>query len=59
MGKKHRCCLPPGALDELITRLEKLERQQAALDGAIRAFNVVLEAGDGDNMSRQAAANEE
>lgn len=35
------CCLPPGALDELITRIEKLEENQAALEGAINAFIVV------------------
>lgn len=41
MGKKT-CCLPPGALDELITRIEKLEENQAALEGAINAFVTVF-----------------
>jgi hypothetical protein len=46
--KKH-CCLPPGALDELITRIDELERKQAeadefkaAVEGAVRAFIVVF-----------------
>lgn len=48
MTKKH-CCLPPGALDELITRIDELERKQAeadefkaAVEGAVRAFIVVF-----------------
>lgn len=41
MGKKH-CCLPPGALDELITRIEQVEQNQAALEGAINAFVTVF-----------------
>jgi uncharacterized protein (UPF0335 family) len=35
-------------VDEIITRLERVEREIAALKGAIKAFNVVLESGDGD-----------
>lgn len=31
-------------IDELITRIEKLEQERAALMGAIQAFVVVLEA---------------
>jgi len=38
--KKH-CCLPPGALDELITRIEQVEQRLAALEAAARAFAVV------------------
>lgn len=48
MTKKH-CCLPPGALDELITRLDALEKEQAkhqefrtAIERPLRAFLVVL-----------------
>lgn len=41
MSKKH-CCLPPGALDELITRIEQVEENQAALEGAINAFIAVF-----------------
>lgn len=41
MGKSH-CCLPPGALDELITRVEQVEENQAALEGAINAFITVF-----------------
>lgn len=37
-----RCCLPPGALDELISRIEKVEENQAALEGAINAFVTVF-----------------
>lgn len=40
VSKKH-CCLPPGALDELITRIEQLEENQAALEGAVNAFVTV------------------
>lgn len=54
MGKKH-CCLPPGALDELITRIETLEKNQAAYEGAVQAFITVFavrrlpdKTGDGD-----------
>ena len=43
MAKKD-CCLPPGALDELITRIEQLEENQVALFGAINAFIAVLAA---------------
>lgn len=42
MGKKRNCCLPPGALDEIITRLEKVEKQNEVYEGAIRAFFVVF-----------------
>lgn len=41
MGKRH-CCLPPGALDELVTRVEQLEERQAALEGAVNAFITVF-----------------
>lgn len=41
MSKKH-CCLPPGALDELISRIEQVEENQAALEGAINAFITVF-----------------
>lgn len=40
--KKTHCCLPPGALDELTTRIEELEARLAAIEGAARAFAVVL-----------------
>ena len=40
MSKKH-CCLPPGALDELIARLERAEHRIAVLEDAARAFAVV------------------
>lgn len=36
MTKKH-CCLPPGALDELITRIEDLEKFKEAVEGTIQA----------------------
>lgn len=36
MAKRH-CCLPPGALDELITRIEELENYKEALEGTIQA----------------------
>jgi uncharacterized protein (UPF0335 family) len=43
MGKKDRGVnLPPGVLDELITRIEQLEENQAALEGAIQAFITVF-----------------
>lgn len=41
MGKKH-CCLPAGALDELITRVEELEERLTAIEAAARAFAVVF-----------------
>lgn len=41
LTKKH-CCLPPGALDELITRVEKLEARLTAIEDAARAFAVVF-----------------
>lgn len=41
MTKRH-CCLPPGKADELITRIEELEARLAAIEGAARAFAVVL-----------------
>jgi hypothetical protein len=66
VGGKRRCCLPPGALDELITRVETLEREKAAdheriavLEGAINALVVVYgvrrlptpdQPGDGDRQ---------
>jgi hypothetical protein len=36
------CCLLPGALEELLTRIQKLEENQAALEGAIQAFITVF-----------------
>jgi hypothetical protein len=36
------CCLPPGALEELITRIEELEKNQAAMEGAVNAFITVF-----------------
>lgn len=42
MAKKHHCCLPPGALDELISRIEQLEENQAAIEGAVNAFITVF-----------------
>lgn len=43
MGKKgSRLDLPPGVLDEIITRIEELERNQAALEGAVQAFITVF-----------------
>lgn len=56
MGERDRKDdLPPDVLDELITRIERLEKNQAALEGAIRAFIVVFgvrrlpdTTGDGD-----------
>lgn len=54
MGKKH-CCLPPGKVDELFTRIEELEQRIAAMEDAARAFAVVFaipripdKTGDGD-----------
>jgi hypothetical protein len=54
MAKKH-CCLPPEALNELITRIEELERRLTAMEDAARAFAVVFaipripdQPGDGD-----------
>lgn len=42
MGKKSSGIhLPPGVLDELITRIETVERQVKALEDAARAFAVV------------------
>jgi len=39
---KRQCCLPPGALDELITRIEELEKRLTAMEDAARAFAVVF-----------------
>jgi len=39
MGKKSD--LPPGVLDEIITRLEALEKWKAAVEGATNAAVVV------------------
>lgn len=40
MGKKNG--IPPGVLDEIITRLEQVEERVAAIEGAINAFVVVF-----------------
>ena len=36
------CCLPPEALNELVKRIEKIEENQAAVEGGINAFIAVL-----------------
>lgn len=41
MGKKHRDLPPPGAVDELLTRIERLEHRIKVLEDAARAFAVV------------------
>lgn len=40
--RKKACCLPPGGLDELLTRLDELEQRLAAMEAAARAFAVVF-----------------
>lgn len=36
------CCLPPEALNELVKRIEKIEENQAAIEGGINAFIAVF-----------------
>jgi hypothetical protein len=41
MSKKRRDLPPPGAVDELLTRIERLEHRVKVLEDAARAFAVV------------------
>ena len=41
MGKKKPALPPPGLIDELLTRIERLEHRLAVLEDAARAFAVV------------------